>query len=217
MRYFLAFFAVACALVFLVAGRRGDATRRTPIEIWSDMDRQIKLRPQAGSGFATWEDGRSSRPWVQGTVPRQTPVKVGSRDVQRFEDNPVITGMESGKTNYVDLNPMPVTEHLMARGKERYGIYCTPCHGLAGDGNGVVKKYGHGTIPSLTDEARVKHPDGYLYQIIQKGSATGLMGPYADKLPPEDRWAVIAYVRALQLARLGTPEDLPENLRASLK
>jgi len=217
MRYFLAFFAVTAALVFLVAGRRGDTTRRTPIEIWNDMDRQIKLRPQAASGFAGWQDGRSSRPWVAGTVPRLQPVRLAGREIHRFEDQPVITGRESGKTNYIDVNPMPVTEQLMARGKERYGIYCTPCHGIAGDGNGVVKKYGHGTIPSLTDEARVRHPDGYLFQIIEKGSASGLMGPYGDKLDVEDRWAVIAYVRALQLARLGYPEDLPENLRASLK
>ena len=217
MRYFLAFFAVSAALVFLVAGRRGDATRRTPIEIWNDMDRQIKLRPQAASGFAGWQDGRSSRPWVAGTIPRLQPVKLAGREIHRFEDQPVITGRESGKTNYVEINPMPVTEQLMARGKERYAIYCTPCHGIAGDGNGVVKKYGHGTIPALTDEARVRHPDGYLFQIIEKGSASGLMGPYGDKLDVEDRWAVIAYVRALQLARLGYPEDLPESLRASLK
>jgi mono/diheme cytochrome c family protein len=217
MRYFLAFFAVACALVFLVAGRRGDVTRRTPIEIWSDMDRQIKLRPQAVSAFAGWQDGRSSRPWVEGTIPRRSPIRVGDTEIHRFEDHPVVTGRQAGTTNYVETSPVPVTEQLMARGQERYAIYCAPCHGVAGDGNGVLKKYGHGTIPSLTDEARVKHPDGFIYQVIEKGSASGLMGPYADKLDAEDRWAVIAYVRALQLARLGTPEDLPENLRATLK
>jgi cytochrome c len=65
----------------------------------------------------------------------------------RFEDHPVITGRESGKTNYVELNPLPVTEKFMARGQERYEIYCAPCHGAAGDGNGVVKKFGHGAIP----------------------------------------------------------------------
>ena len=217
MRYFLPFFAVTCVLVFLVAGRRGDATRRSPIEIWNDMDRQIKLRPQTASGFAGWTDGRSSRPWVQGTVPRLAPVVVAGREIRRYEDLPVITGRETGKTNYVETSPIPVGEPLMTRGKERYGIYCAPCHGAAGDGNGVVKKYGHGTIPPLTDEVRVKHPDGYLFQIIEKGSPSGLMGPYGDKIDAEDRWAVIAYVRALQLARLGAPEDLPENLRASLK
>lgn len=217
MRYFLALFTVTAVLVVLVAGRRGDATRRPPIEIWPDMDRQLKLRPQTAAGFANWEDGRSSRPWVQGTVPRLAPVKLGGKEIHRFEDQPVITGHEAGKTNYVDVSPMPVSEKLMSRGKERYEIYCAPCHGLVGDGNGVLKKLGHGAIASLVDETRVKHPDGYLFQVIEKGSPSGLMGPYGDKLDPEDRWAVIAYVRALQLAQLGKVEDLPEPLRASLK
>lgn len=217
MRYFLGLFVVACILVVAVAGRRGDTTRRPPLEIWADMDHQLKLRPQGAAGFDGWEDGRTSRRWVQGTVPRRTPVRVGGREILRFEDHPVITGREPGKTNHVELNPMPVTEQLMARGRERYDIYCLPCHGAAGDGNGVVKKYGHGAIPALTDEARVKFPDGYLYQVIQNGSPSGLMRPYGDKLEVEDRWAVVAYVRALQLARLGRPEDLPEPLRASLK
>ncbi len=217
MRYFLALFLVTCVLVVTVAGRRGDSTRRTPIEIWNDMDRQLKLRPQAAAGFENWEDGRTSRQWVQGTVPRLQPVKVAGREIHRFEDNPVMTGRETGRTNFVELNPIPVTEKLMARGKDRFDIFCLPCHGAAGDGNGVVKKLGHGAIPALTDEIRVKHPDGYLFRVIQSGSPAGLMLPYGDKLEPEDRWAVIAYVRALQLARLGRVDDLPEPLRASLK
>lgn len=217
MRYFLGLFVVACVLVVAVAGRRGDVTRRPPLEIWNDMDHQLKLRPQGAGAFPGWEDGRTSRRWVDGTVPRLRPVKAGSREVLPFEDHPVITGREAGKTNFVDVNPMPVTEQLMARGRERYEIYCTPCHGSAGDGTGVLKKYGHGAIPALTDEIRVKHPDGYLFQVIQNGSPSGLMKPYGDKLEPEDRWAVIAYVRALQLARLGRPEDLPETLRTALK
>jgi hypothetical protein len=217
MRYFLALFVVGCAVVVLVAGRRGDLSRRPPIEIWNDMDRQLKLRPQALSGFENWEDARTSRRWVPGTMPRLRPVKVAGREVHRFEDHPVITGRETGKTNHVELNPMPVSESLMARGRERYEIYCAPCHGAAGDGNGVVKKYGHAAIPALTDEVRVRHPDGYVYQVIEAGSPSGLMLPYGDKLEVEDRWAVVAYVRALQLARLGKPEDLPDPLRASLK
>lgn len=217
MRYFLALFLVACVLVMAVAGRRGDASRKPPIEIWNDMDRQIKLRPQTVSGFSRWEDGRSSRPWVEGTVPRLAPVAVGDKEIGRFEDHPVITGRETGKTNYVDLLPLPVTERLMARGRERYEIYCLPCHGAIGDGNGVVKKYGHGAIASLVDETRVRHPDGYLYYVIQHGSPSGLMGPYGYLVDIEDRWAIVAYVRALQLARLGKAEDLPEPLRATLK
>lgn len=217
MRYFLGLFVVACVLVVAVAGRRGDTTRRPPIEVWSDMDRQLKLRPQTTAGFASWEDERSSRPWVAGTVPRLQPVKSGGKEIHRFEDHPIITGREAGKTNYVDVNPLPITEKVLARGQERFNIYCAPCHGAAGDGNGVVKKFGHGAVPALTDEVRVKHPDGYLYRVIVAGSPSGLMLPYGDKLTAEDRWAVIAYVRALQLARLGKVEDLPEPLRASIK
>lgn len=217
MRYFLGLFVVTCVLVVAVAGRRGDASRRPPIEIWNDMDRQLKLRPQAPAAFGGWEDGRSSRSWVKGTVPRLQPVKLGGREIHRFEDHPVITGQEVGKTNYVETNPMPITEKMMARGQERFVIYCAPCHGAAGDGNGVLKKLGHGAVPALTDELRVKHPDGYLYKVIVGGSPSGLMLPYGDKLSVEDRWAVIAYVRALQLARLGKVDDLPEPMRAALK
>lgn len=217
MRYFLGLFVVTCVLVVAVAGRRGDATRRTPIEIWNDMDRQLKLRPQAPNAFEGWQDGRSSRAWVQGTVPRLQPVKLGTREILRFEEDPVITGQEKGKTNYVDISPMPVTEKTMARGQERFGIYCAPCHGGAGDGNGVLKRLGHGAVASLTDEIRVKHPDGYLYRVIVQGSPSGLMGPYGDRLSVEDRWAVISYIRALQLARLGKVEDLPETMREALK
>lgn len=217
MRYFLGLFVVTCVLVVAVAGRRGDASRRPPIEIWNDMDRQLKLRPQAVASHETWTDQRSSRRWVEGTVPRLQPVKLGSQEIHRFEDHPVITGRESGKTNWVEVNPLPINEKVLRRGQERFDIYCAPCHGAAGDGNGVVKKFGHGAVPALTDEIRVKHPDGYLYHVVVAGSPAGLMLPYADKLSPEDRWAVIAYVRALQLARLGKVEDLPEPLRASLK
>ncbi len=217
MRYFLGLFLVTCVLVVAVAGRRGDATRRTPIEIWNDMDRQLKLRPQAAAGFGGWEDGRTSRRWVEGTVPRLQPIRLGNREILRFEDHPLVTGRETGKTNFVEVNPLPVTEKVMARGKERFEIYCLPCHGAAGDGNGVVKKFGHGAIPALTDEVRVKHPDGYLFRVIEAGSPSGLMLPYGDKLDAEDRWAVIAYVRALQLARLGKVDDLPETLRATIK
>lgn len=217
MRYFLSFFAVACVLVVVVAGRRGDASRRAPFEIWPDMDHQLKLRPQKTSGFQNWADGRSSRPWVAGTVPRLAPVKLGAREIPAFEDHPVITGHEAGKTNHIELNPLPVNEKLMSRGHERYEIFCAPCHGSAGDGNSVVKRLGHGAIPSLVDEARIKFPDGYLYTVIRNGSPSGLMGPYGAQIPVEDRWAIVAYVRALQLARLGKAEDLPEPLRASLQ
>lgn len=217
MRYFLAFFIVACALVVLVAGRRGDLSRRPPIEIWNDMDRQLKLRPQAGSAFENWADHRSSRKPVEGTVSRAGAVTVGGREVFRFEDHPLVTGREPGTTNFVEANPLPVTVQLMARGRERYEIYCTPCHGSLGDGNGVVKKYGHGAIPSLVDQTRIQLTDGYLHHVIRMGSPSGLMGPYGAQIDPEDRWAIVAYVRALQFARLGTAAEVPPEILATLK
>lgn len=218
MRYFLALFVVGCALVVLIAGRRGDLSRRPPVEIWNDMDRQLKLRPETASGFEGWTDHRSSRRWVEGTVPRLAPVHLGDgAEVYHYEDHPVMTGRVTGQTNHVEVNPLPVTEAFMARGKQRFDIYCAPCHGEAGDGNGVVKKFGHGAIPALTDETRVRFPDGYIYQVIRNGSPSGLMGPYGTQIDVEDRWAIVAYLRALQLARLGRPEDLPEPLRASIQ
>jgi mono/diheme cytochrome c family protein len=217
MRYFLGIFAIACVLTVVIAGPRGSLSRERPFEIWNDMDNQLKLRPQSTSGFRNWQDGRSSRPWVEGSVPRQNPIRVGDAEVYPFQDHPVVTGRETGATNYVELNPFPVTEQFMARGRERYQIFCAPCHGATGDGNGVLKKYGHGAIAPLTDELRVRAPDGYLYHVIRSGSPSGLMGPYGAQVPIEDRWAIVAYVRALQLARLGQPEDLPEAQRASLK
>lgn len=217
MRYFLALFAVTGVLVVLVAGRRGDLSRQPPIEIWNDMDRQLKLRPQAASGFENWEDGLSSRKPVEGTVSRAKAVTVGDREIFRFEDDPVITGREAGKTNFVELGPLPVTVQLMARGQQRYNIYCTPCHGAAGDGNGVVKKYGHGAIPTLLDQAKIQMTDGYLYHVIRAGSPSGLMGPYGAQIEPEDRWAIVAYLRALQLSRLGTAAEVPPDILATLK
>lgn len=217
MRYFLAFFALTCVLVVLVAGRRGDLSRKPPIEIWNDMDRQLKLRPQAVSGFAGWEDGRSSRLPVEGTVSRATAVALGGREISPFEDHPAITGREAGKTNFIETLPIPVTVQLMARGRERYEIFCTPCHGSLGDGNGVVKKYGHGAIPTLLDQARISMADGYLYHVIRMGSPSGLMRPYGAQIDPEDRWAIVAYLRALQLARLGTAAEVPPAVLANLK
>jgi mono/diheme cytochrome c family protein len=217
MRYFLALFLITCVLIVVIAGPRGEVSRRPPLQIWDDMDDQIKLRPQASADFAGWGDGRSSRLRAEGTVPRRRAIRVGDQEIHRYEDHPVITGREPGTTNFVDLIPVAVTEGLLARGRERYQIHCVPCHGALGDGNGVVRKYGHGAIAPLTDEARVRLPDGYLYHVIRSGSPAGLMLPYGAQVDVEDRWAIVAYVRALQLARLGRPEDLPEPLRAQLK
>jgi mono/diheme cytochrome c family protein len=203
MRYFLIAFVVLCALVVGVAGFRGRISRKPPIEVFPDMDRQLKLRPQAEFNF--YPDGRSSRLPVEGTVAR------GSA----YEDNEVNTGRVRGSTNFVEVIPVQVTEALLERGQERYQISCAPCHGAAGDGKGITTKYGMAVIADLHDAKTrrlIQQTDGELFNTITHGR--GLMGPYGGTIEIQDRWAIVAYVRALQRSRLATVDDVPAEQRA---
>jgi hypothetical protein len=202
MRGFLYFcfgFLLLSLATFAIAGKRGSLSRKPPIELIPDMDRQPKIRPQTRNGF--FADGMSSRLPVAGTVAR------GSD----FQDLPENTGRVTGQTNFVETIPIQVNELVMARGRERFTIYCQVCHGPIADGNGVTKKLGMAVVANLHDKRIVQMPDGELFHVVTNGR--NLMGPYGDKLPPEDRWAVIAYVRALQLARLGAATDKPGTLK----
>src|SRR6266404_768220 len=203
MRYFLLIFALCTVMVVAIAGKRGSISRRPPIELFPDMNRQPKLRPQVPNAF--FADGRSSRPPIPGTIARE----------DRYEDLPVNTGRVTGTTNFVETIPVEVTAKLLARGQQRFNINCSPCHGAQGDGNGVVKKLGLATVASLHDKRIVELPDGEIFNTITYGKNT--MGPYGANVTIDDRWAVIAYVRALQLSRLGSIDDVPESMRASLK
>jgi mono/diheme cytochrome c family protein len=194
MRYFLLSFIIAVALVIGIAGSRGKLSRKPPIEVIPDMDRQPKIRPQTPSTF--FADGRASRPPIEGTVAR------GSH----FLDTPQNTGLVTGTTNFIANNPIKVTPQLMARGQQRYQIYCAPCHSPLGDGNGITKSFGMAIVGNLNDPRIVGLSDGELFHVITNGR--NLMGPYASQIPVEDRWAIVAYVRALQLSALGTQEDL---------
>ncbi|MBI5772678.1 MAG: cytochrome c [Verrucomicrobia bacterium] len=204
MRYFLLGFVLLVAIVASVAGKRGDLSRKPPIEIFDDMDRQQKLRPQEPNAF--FGDGVSSRGYVPGTVARGA----------AYEDNVVNTGRVPGTTNFVENLPVTVTSELMARGQQRYQISCTPCHGAAGDGNGITKKIGAmAVVANLHDPRIVKLADGELFSIISHGK--GLMQGYAANVSINDRWAITAYVRALQRSHLATVDETPAELRAALK
>lgn len=194
MRYFLLSFFIAVVLVLGIAGSRGKLSRKPPIEVIPDMDRQPKIRPQTPSSF--FADGRAARLPVAGTVAR------GSH----FLDAPENTGLITGTTNFLADNPVKVTAQLMARGQQRYQIYCAPCHSPTGDGNGITKSFGMAVVANLHDPRIVQMGDGELFYVITNGR--NLMGPYASQIPVEDRWAIVAYVRALQLAALGSQEDL---------
>ena len=189
MRYVLFSLILVVVAVVSIAGFRGSISRKPPIEIFPDMDRQPKIRPQTPSAF--FADGRASGLPVEGTVARDS----------HLLENALTTGLVQGSTNFVAVNPVQVTGQVMARGKQRYQIYCAPCHGLVGDGNGITKQFGMAVVANLHDPRIVEMPDGEIFHIITNGR--NLMGPYASQVEIEDRWAIVAYVRALQFAQYG--------------
>jgi mono/diheme cytochrome c family protein len=217
MRYFLVGFLLVGVLVVSVAGFRGSKSRHSPWEVFPDMDRQLKLRPQNVDTF--FADARSSRLPVAGTIARSAPYHLSSSDpnalVYPFEEAPATTGHMANSTNFVETNPFEITPQLMARGQQRFQIYCAPCHGPQADGNGATKKLGMATVANLHDPRIVRLPDGEIFYVITNGRNT--MFPYGGQVPVEDRWAIIAYVRALQLSRLATVEDVPEPQRAQFR
>jgi mono/diheme cytochrome c family protein len=197
-----------------IAGRQGRLSRQPPIEVFPDMDRQLKLRPQQPNDFFT--NGLSSQLPPPGTIARSQPVQTVNGAVYSFEDAPVNTGRVTGTTNFVETNPLPVTGQLLQRGRERFNIYCTPCHGAIGDGNGITKKIGvMPTVANLQDKRMVEMADGEIFNTITHGK--GLMGAHGPLVPVADRWAVVAYLRALQLSQLGSVDDLPPDQQAAFK
>ena len=189
MRYFVFILLLVVVAVVSIAGFRGSVSRKPPIEVLPDMDRQPKIRPQTPSTF--FADGRASRLPVEGTVARNS----------HYLENALTTGLVEGSTNFVAINPVQVTEAVMERGKQRYQIYCSPCHGLTGDGNGITKQFGMSVVANLHDPRIVEMPDGEIFHVITHGR--NLMGPYNSQVEIEDRWAIVAYVRALQFAQYG--------------
>ena len=197
-----------------IAGRQGRLSRKPPIEVFPDMDRQLKLRPQQPNDF--FPNGLSSQLPPRGTVARCEPLQTVNGPVYGFEDAPVNTGRVTGTTNFVETNPLPVTGPLLQRGRERFNIYCTPCHGALGDGNGINKKLGvMPAVANLQDKRIVEMADGYIFNTITFGK--GLMGAHGPLVPVADRWAIVAYLRALQLSQLGSVDDLPPDQQAALK
>ena len=220
MRYFLLLFVLAGVMVVGVAGFRGSTSRKPPIEVFPDMDRQPKLRPQDRNSF--FADGRSSRFPVQGTIARTVAYEgllnaaPGNSVFPYQEDAPVNSGLVTGTTNFVESIPFQITERFLDRGRDRYQIYCLPCHGAIGDANGVIKKVAMPTVANLHDARIIQITDGQIYYAIKNGSPSQLMGSYAAQVTVEERWAIVAYVRALQRSRLGSLDDVPESLRSTL-
>jgi hypothetical protein len=160
-----------------------------------DMANQPRQNPLSPSDFFT--DGRSERPVVENTVVR------GS-----IQDDSLFVPKES------NVFPLPLTVELFERGEQRYGIYCTPCHGIQGDGMGMVAMRGMKHPPSYHQDRLRNEPNGYLYDVITNGF--GAMYGYSAQISPRDRWAIVAYLRALQLSRNAPVGQLPAELREKL-
>ncbi len=201
--------AFLVVLIVSIFGFRGTLFTSPPIDVFPEwafpgMKRQPKPKPQGESRF--FADGRADRPLPAGVVARG-PLR---------NDDSLYAG-KSADGAWVRGFPVEVNDRLMARGKERYTIYCAPCHGAVGDGNGITKQYGMGATPSYHDDRLRQMSEGEIYNTITHGTANQNMQPYADKLVPEDRWAVVLYVRALQRAQTGTADDVTDaNARATL-
>ncbi|HEV2696081.1 MAG TPA: cytochrome c [Verrucomicrobiae bacterium] len=199
---------------FATLGLQGKMSRKPPMELFPDMDRQAKLRPMEPNHF--FANGVSSQLPPAGTIARTQPIQTADGEVYRFEDSPVITGRVTGTTNFVQNNPLAMNLALIERGHERFDIYCAPCHGKLGDGNGITKKIGvMPTVANLHDPRIVKMTDGEIFNTITYGKST--MGAYGPLIATEDRWAVIAYLRALQLSSLGSADDLTPEQASALK
>ncbi len=214
MRYFLLFFALVVVATVSIAGFRGSKSRKPPLYIFPDMERQTKVKPQKFNAF--FSDNLGSRDPVPGAISQMRPFRVGDQEVYPYEDVPANTGRIAGTTNFLETNPFPVTAELLARGQRQLNIICAACHTEVGDGNSVAKKIAAmPTIANLHDKRIVELPDGEIFNTIGYGKST-MMG-YATVLDVPDRWAIVAYLRALQLSWLGTPDDVPESARASLE
>lgn len=180
-----------------------------------DMYDQRKYKPLAASEM--FADGQSSRPLPANTVARSGGYKAGAASGRHGDRMlPVTVGRvypldNEGKPLYAPLppaqdvgevpekNPLHITKNLLQHGQERFTIYCSPCHSVLGDGDGMVARRGFPHPPSYHTERLRQAPDRYFFKVITRGY--GMMYPYADRLSVPDRWAVVAYIRALQLSQ----------------
>lgn len=165
------------------------------------MQDQPKYRPFAESKF--YASGRSARPVPAGTVARD----------ELNDDDAFHTGEANGI--FLATIPMTVDLQLLKRGRDRYNIYCTPCHGMLGYGDGMVARRGVHQPADFHTDRRRHLPPGYVFRVITNGY--GAMGDYRDQIPVRDRWAIVAYIRALQLSRNGTLADVPPSERTKLE
>lgn len=176
-------------------------SRQPPIWVWWDMKKQAKFKPQAETTF--FQDGRTSRRPVEGAIAQETYVV----------DVAYSTGAEGGK--YLARNPEPMTRDLLALGQTKFNVYCSPCHDRTGSGRGVVPTKAIWVPGNLHDERIVNYVDGELYHVISQGRRS--MPGYKYQIAEKDRWAIVAYIRALQRSWRGAMTDVPAELQSKVR
>lgn len=174
-----------------------------------DMHNQPKFIPLRSNTF--YPDQRSARFPVAGTIPRLDDARM---DAEQLDPDSYFLSGKHGNTFGNDL-PFDLTKQVLERGRQRYNIYCTPCHAYVGDGNGMVVQRGYKHPPSFHEQRLRNAPLGYLYQVMSNGF--GAMPDYAAQIHPADRWAIAAYIRVLQLSQNAAASDLPAADQEKLK
>lgn len=226
--FFLIFILLIIGVV-AVAGFRGHKFTDPPIEIFNDMDHQKKKKAQTPSEF--FADMRSAREPVPGTMPmgyeipketyheevatRPEKILVKNFKIRKYTGGPDY--LNTGKMGEVwgDGIPLEITPALMQRGQERYNINCAVCHGLSGHGDGITGKYGMVAIATYHDDRMRSMPDGEIYNTITNGKGT--MMAYGHQVSLYDRWAIIAYIRALQASQYAKVDSLSPDQRKMLE
>jgi cytochrome c5 len=189
------------AASFMLCGCAGSTSRNPPIFVFPDMDRQGKYRPQTEVG--TFSDRRASRRPPEGTV---------ARGFLR-EDDAFYTGVVNKQ--YIGRNPLKITPDLLEVGERRFNTYCGPCHDRTGQGRGLIGQRALWLPTNLLEDRVKQFNDGEIFNITTEGRRS--MPSYRFQVTAEDRWAIVAYVRVLQRASMGTIEEVPQELRSQLK
>ena len=196
--------ALALAGALSVTSCAGSTSREPQIQIFNDMRQQPKFQPQSPADFPAFADGRSERRPVAGTIPRG-----------HFEssDEAFYSGVSNG--NYIATNPLKITPEVLELGQMRFNTYCQPCHGRLANGKGIVGVRASTWIASsLVDDRVTAFVDGDFFDVISHGRRS--MPAYRYQITASDRWAIIAYVRALQRASHASIEDVPQDLQSEL-
>jgi len=220
LRYFFLSFIVVVAGVIALAGFRGEKSPNPPLQIFPDMKAQPRFDPQHTTSF--FPDGRADRKPVEGTIPmgytlehRFYQTTANNRlETAHFTNVPDYTNTGKIGDVYGDGIPLEVNAQLIERGRERFNINCAICHGKTAAGDGIIKSFGLVTVASLQDDRIRTMPDGQIFSTITNGKNT--MGAYGPQIAVEDRWAIVAYVRALQKSQNATLAELPADQQKEL-